>query len=95
MEAENKGQISTGLVVIIVAVIAIIAVFFLLGNDSSNESDTGVVQQDEQSLDDKTLSEQISEGASTDNPASDVPQANVFETETNPFKSDGFKNPFE
>jgi len=43
----------------------------------------------------QTLVDQISNSVNTDNPVSDVPQTNVFETETNPFKDDGFKNPFE
>lgn len=92
MENENKGQMSTGVIVaIVVIIIIILGAFFLLGSESSNEPEvTADVPQEEQ-----TLSEQISEGAGTDNPASNVPQANVFETETNPFNDDGFKNPFE
>ena len=49
----------------------------------------------EKPQEEQTLSAQISEGIDVDNPASEVPQANVFETDTNPFSDDGFKNPFE
>ncbi|MFQ5662010.1 MAG: hypothetical protein ACE5F2_02035 [Candidatus Paceibacteria bacterium] len=96
MENDNIGQMGTDkkpmsvmLIVIIVVIIAIIAgLYFWLSSGSSD--DAKEVPQEEQ-----TLGEQISGGAATDNPASEVPQANVFEAETNPFKEDGFKNPFE
>ena len=99
MAEENIGQMGTNsgdgekspMLVIIIVVIVIIGVgaYFLLGSNSATDSNTEKVPQEEQ-----TLSEQISDAA-TDNPASDIPQANVFETETNPFSDDGFKNPFE
>ncbi len=86
---HNAGKKShTSIIIIIVVIVAIIAgVYFWLGGGSDTVAD---VPQEEQ-----TLGEQISGGVTPDNPASEVPQANVFEAETNPFKDDGFKNPFE
>lgn len=94
MGADNgdKKPMSVTLIVIIVVIIAIIAgvYFWLPSSISLDESDTAKKLQEDQ-----TLVDQISESVNTDNPASNVPQTNVFKTETNPFKDDGFKNPFE
>ena len=101
MEDINIGQMGAGIgdgkkspkliIVIVVIIIVAVGMYFWLSGEGESPTEINTVEKPQE---EQTLGEQISGGA-TDNPASEVPQANVFETETNPFSDDGFKNPFE
>ena len=88
-ENDDNSESGGSTIIIVIVIIVIIIGGYLWLNGISNK-DLVEVPEEEQ-----TLVDQISNSVNTDNPVSDVPQTNVFETETNPFKDDGFKNPFE
>lgn len=94
-QTNNKKTKNKIAIIAILIVIVVIVTMFLLIDKNPAEFDIANTVDNSETLEIKQEEQTLGEQVSVDNPISDIPQANIFEVETNPFKENKVKNPFE